>query len=724
MKRLVVIAALVLPAFLLAFWSLVPSADGVFAAPLFHFYIVTFTTFAATVVSLFVFISAGETALPRHLLLAMAFAWMGGVFLLHGAHTPGALIGHFHPALQVSSWLTLFGGGVLFLAGAFAPNHPDPRFLRATAIAMAAAYLAYLAVALLAPALLTGLIRLSLSPTVEDIVFGLTAAVWVVSGVRHFQIFRRTRHFVDGLMAFEAGWLATATVSMFRYELWHASWWIYHVLLLAGFLIAIYALWRAYEQIRAFKLTRYYGATSLIVTAALALCAADLYTNLMFDNLRAQLETDTASMSQQLANQLAADLPQATTAEALRASKDAPAFGAVMDGALRDVTALQALSLYDLSGLPLYSSLRVGDVPNAIAPPPTDMGTFQATLQGAPTFDLLEPGSSLPGYTPSDDVHLLETYVPFWPEGEAGAGAPIGVLATVREAPELTETLVVSRGAGLLLAGVSLGTLFSVLLIIVRRADHLITARTQELERAYSDLRQAEGLRDDLTRMIVHDLRTPLTAITANLDLIGKTMHNPAYPDASPRFLNGARNAGQRMMGMIDDLLNVSKFEAGELRPVLTPVYLPTLLNEKVESFRPQAEKEGKALRVSAAPELTTVLADAALIGRVVENLLSNAFKYTECGGTIEVSALPGGPVVQVRVSDDGPGIAPEYHARIFDKFVQVTDPSGAPMRKGTGLGLAFCRMAVCSHGGQITVESAPGQGSAFTFTLPINGPA
>lgn len=722
MKRLAVYLALVLPALSLALWSRAPGLDPLLAAPIFHFYIVTFATFAATVVSLFVFISAGETALPRHLLLAMAFAWMGGVFLMHGAHTPGALIGHFHPALTVSSWLTLFGGGVLFLVGAFAPNQPDARFLRVTALAVVTAYALYLATVFLAPGVLGALMGLSLTPKVADIVFVITGAIWVVSGVRHFQIYRKTRNFVDALMAFEAGWFATATASMFRYELWRASWWLYHALLLAGFLIAILALWRAYEQVRAFHLTRYYGASSLIVTAALALLAADQYTNIVFNNLRDQIEADTASLSQHLANQLAADLPEATSVETLRAAKDGAVFDEVMGGALRDVGSLQALSLYDMTGLALYSNMRVGATPNEIAPPPDDMDAFQQTLLGTATFQLMEPGAVLPGYTPSDEVHLLETYVPFWPAGDPRTGQPIGVLATVRESPELTRARVVSRGAGLALSGLSLGALFSVLLIIVRRADQLIMHRTRELERAYTDLRQAEGLRDDLTRMIVHDLRNPLTAITANLDLIGKTLHNPAYPDAPPRFLTGARAAGQRMTGMIDDLLDVSKFEAGELRPVLTPVYLPTLLNEKIEAFRPLAEKEGKTLRVRAATELPLVPADAGLVGRVVENLVSNAFKYTDSGGTIEVSVEPGGPVVFVRVTDDGQGIPLEYHARIFDKFVQVTDSSGIPLRKGTGLGLAFCRLAVAAHGGQIRVESAPGQGSVFMFSLPLSG--
>jgi signal transduction histidine kinase len=723
MKRLAVYIALVFPALLLGLWAVAPGADPTFAAPLFHFYIVTFTTFAATVVSLFVFISAGETALPRHLLLALAFAWMGGIFLLHGALTPGALIDHFTPVLSVSAWLTLFGGGVLFLVGAFAPNHPDPRFLRVTAVGVAAAYVVYYALALLTPQLIVALVDLTQTPRVQDIFFVVTGAIWLVSGVRHYLIHQRTRNFVDALMAFEAGWFAIATVSMFRFQLWRASWWTYHVLLLAGFLIAIYALWRAYEQIRTFRLTRYYAATSLIVTAALALFAADLYTNLVFDNLRAQIERDTANLSQQLANQVASDLPAVATAEQLRAARDAPDLASLLDQALHGTSAIQALSLYDLSGLPLYSSLRVGDTPNQLAPPPNDMATFQDTLSGTATFMLMAPGTSVPGYAPTASVHVLETYVPFWPNGEAQAGAPIGVLATLREAPELTRAAVLSRGAGLLLAGLSLGALFSVLLIIVRRADRLITSRTRELERAYSDLRQAEGLRDDLTRMIIHDLRNPLTAITANLDLIGKTLQNPAYQDAPPRFLTSARAAGQRMTGMIDDLLNVSKFEAGELRPVTAPVYLPTLLNDKVEAFRPLAEKEGKTLRVNAPTELPVVMADAGLIGRVVENLLSNAFKYTEAGGTIEVSVQPGGPVVNVRVRDDGQGIPPEYHARIFEKFVQVTSPNGQPLRKGTGLGLAFCRMAVCAHGGQIRVESAPGQGSMFSFSLPLSGP-
>ena len=175
------------------------------------------------------------------------------------------------------------------------------------------------------------------------------------------------------------------------------------------------------------------------------------------------------------------------------------------------------------------------------------------------------------------------------------------------------------------------------------------------------------------------------------------------------------------MTGMIDDLLNVGKFEAGELRLVLGPIYLPTLLADQLESHRSQAEKDGKTLTVRAPAELPTVMADLALISRVVDNLLSNALKYTDIGGEIQIEAERRDNQIVVRVSDNGVGIPAEYQARIFEKFVQVTEPNGAPLRKGTGLGLAFCRLAVEAHGGKIKVESTPGYGSIFLFTLPLN---
>jgi two-component system, NtrC family, sensor histidine kinase KinB len=163
------------------------------------------------------------------------------------------------------------------------------------------------------------------------------------------------------------------------------------------------------------------------------------------------------------------------------------------------------------------------------------------------------------------------------------------------------------------------------------------------------------------------------------------------------------------------------RVSAGELRLVQAPVYLPTLLGDKIESYRSQAEKESKTLSLNAPAAMPTVLADGGLIGRVVDNLLGNAFKYTDSGGTIAVKAENRGKDIVVRVRDNWQGIPPEFVSKIFTKFVQVTQPDGAPLRKGTGLGLAFCRLAVEAHGGKIRVDSEPGHGSTFAFTLPLN---
>jgi len=713
MKKALVALAFVLPAISLGLWYLFPQADPAWPAPLFHFYIVSFTTFAATVVSLFVTISVGQIALPRHLLLAVAYAWMGAVFFIHGVTTPGAIITHAHPAITWSAWLTLFGGGILFLLGGFVPDEPPPHFLRAMTVTILAIYLVYVSVVIFDPALLTALLKQP-PPNAADIAFGLTLALWVGASIKHYARYRQTRNFLDGLMAFEAGWFATATVSMFRFAVWNASWWLYHALLLAGFLIAIVALWRAYEQVRIFRLVRYYAAGSLMVTAALALISAQIYSQLVYQNLLTQLKNNTAAISRDLASELAGDLPKLTTAEDLNQLGQTDAARQLLRERLSGLQ-IAVVNLYSPEGKIVFST-EAEFVGLSLD---SDSGEqLKAALAGETSFDLHEPGAPPATYTPSAAVHVLDTYVPFQP---AGATTPLGMLETIREAPELAQAITLSRRSGLGLAALSLGGLFLALLVIVRRADQLITNRTLELEHAYTNLREAEGLRDDLTSMIVHDLRNPLTAITANLDLIGKTMNDPAYAGASPRFLNGARASGQRMMGMIDDLLNLSKLEAGELHPVLTPVYLPTLLAEKEESFRPQAEKEEKTLTINAPAQLPTILADAGLIGRVVDNLINNAFKYTESGGRIEVNVEHNDHTLTLRVRDDGQGVSPEYQQLIFDKFVQEADASGAPLRKGTGLGLAFCRLAVEAHGGRIWVESTPGAGSTFSFTLPIN---
>ena len=250
---------------------------------------------------------------------------------------------------------------------------------------------------------------------------------------------------------------------------------------------------------------------------------------------------------------------------------------------------------------------------------------------------------------------------------------------------------------------------------------HQEQEHSRELERAYADLRRAEDMRDDLAHMIIHDLRGPLSAIMVNIQLVGKTFDNSLPISESSRYLANARAAANRMMWMIDDLLNVSKLEAGELQLTLKPIYLPAFLAEKQETYLAQVAEEGKTLAIHAPAELPTIVADIEMLGRVFDNLIGNALKYTNAGGHIDITAEAHDQTLTIRVSDDGEGILPDDQTRIFEKFAQGAKPNTRPSRHGTGLGLAFCRLAILAHGGTITASGEPGRGATFTITLPVS---
>ncbi|MFN8495965.1 MAG: ATP-binding protein [Caldilineaceae bacterium] len=240
----------------------------------------------------------------------------------------------------------------------------------------------------------------------------------------------------------------------------------------------------------------------------------------------------------------------------------------------------------------------------------------------------------------------------------------------------------------------------------------------QQLETAYTNLRDAEKVRDELVHMVVDDLRNPLMTINFSLSLIDQALRDLGQSTNKTSCITRAKKAYQQIVAMIDELLAIRKFEAGELHPILAPMDLGSLLLEKKESYQIQATVQKKTFSIQLPASLPTVMAGAELLGRVIDNLVSNAFKYTPVGGHIEVRVAVQHRELYVSVQDDGPGIPPAYHERIFDKFIQVTDANGAPIRKGTGLGLAFCRLAVRAHGGDIWVESNGKRGSTFIFSL------
>jgi len=258
------------------------------------------------------------------------------------------------------------------------------------------------------------------------------------------------------------------------------------------------------------------------------------------------------------------------------------------------------------------------------------------------------------------------------------------------------------------------------------RLHGALAERSGELERANQELRWSAAAKDRFFASVSHELRTPLNAILGynSLLLEGVVGELPPEPLA---FLQRARRATENLLYLVNDVLDLSKMEAGKLELVIQPLEPYAVLDEALQTLEPQAREKGLALAVTPAVPLPPLAGDADRVRQILINLLSNAVKFTDRGAVTvalaAVDALEGEEGVrrrwvEVRVSDTGPGIAPEDQERIFHEFEQV---SGAGARGGTGLGLTISRKLARLLGGELRVESTPGRGSTFILRLPAD---
>jgi signal transduction histidine kinase/nitroreductase len=254
-------------------------------------------------------------------------------------------------------------------------------------------------------------------------------------------------------------------------------------------------------------------------------------------------------------------------------------------------------------------------------------------------------------------------------------------------------------------------------LLRAKRLYDQVQEGERKLEQANHNLRRLQEEQTSLTQLIVHDLRTPLTSVLGALDLV---LRNPEDTDLRDEMLPMAQNAGQAMLGLINDLLDVAKMESSTPDLDLGPVSLGEIMAQVEDLTAGAARDRGLKLEMAPPDPPVVVRADADYLRRALTNLVGNALKFTFQGGVrvwAEADAESG--FAALRVQDTGPGIPPQALSRIFEKFGQVERPEGMP-RMGTGLGLTFVKMAAEALGGRVEVESELDRGSTFTLYLPL----
>ncbi len=253
--------------------------------------------------------------------------------------------------------------------------------------------------------------------------------------------------------------------------------------------------------------------------------------------------------------------------------------------------------------------------------------------------------------------------------------------------------------------------------VMLRARNAIFTKQLfDQVQDNLSKLKVLERLRDDLTHMLVHDLRSPLSGIKGYLELLQPSLAD-RLNERESRYLDNAYTSATWMVEMLSAILDVSRMESGRIPLQITQCDLRQVIQEAIRPLASQAEL--KQILVHIEGDALTWNCDGGLVGRVVTNLVANALRFSPEDGEIRIRLRQEANEVMVVVSDNGPGIPLEHQTNVFSKFEQVTARKQRHMYS-SGLGLTFCKMAIEAHGGRIGVESTVGRGSDFWFALPL----
>jgi signal transduction histidine kinase len=280
----------------------------------------------------------------------------------------------------------------------------------------------------------------------------------------------------------------------------------------------------------------------------------------------------------------------------------------------------------------------------------------------------------------------------------------------MQEAPTLVAKVVGTMGERLAYA--------DVVRITMSQSYHRAADRVQALRSEKTRLEELLRLREEMSDMIVHDLRNPLGVIKTGLDLLARVRVFESDSEYSAHVIQTIEKSTKRMQRLVDTLLDIARLEKGAMALSMGPMDLGALVEDILADLLPLAEAGDVTLNSRLAEDLPLSLADRDVVERVLVNLVDNALQFTPPVGQVWVEVGAEGGDVRVDVVDTGVGVPPEERTRVFEKFTRGRAKRGS--QGGAGLGLTFCQMAVEAHGGRIWIEDGPdGVGSRFIFTLP-----
>jgi signal transduction histidine kinase len=237
------------------------------------------------------------------------------------------------------------------------------------------------------------------------------------------------------------------------------------------------------------------------------------------------------------------------------------------------------------------------------------------------------------------------------------------------------------------------------------------------IARDISDRRKAERLKDGFLSLVSHELRTPLSAIVAHVELL---LDDDLLSEQRQRFVEVVHRNSLRLERLVGDLLFVAQLESADLTVTMTDVDIVTIAKDAVEAAAPRAGGSGVDLRFEPGGNPVRMVGDAGRLGQAVDNLISNAIKYSPDGGAVCVRVLPDASECIIEVQDEGVGIAFDEQEHLFERFYRA--PTAASLHvQGIGLGLLIVKKIVDAHGGHVSVRSEPGSGATFRMMLPLD---